>query len=217
VSTSRGPLRYAGRIAAILLAAGFVALLAYGVLTESRDSTIDDSLARSRPVLAPAIDLPVLRAPSEPAAARRLGRSLSDGRITLGELRGAPVVLNLWASWCVPCREEAPVLERAWRAQGPGAAVFVGLDQQDIREDALRFLGELRVTYLNVRDRSNDVARRYGATGLPETFFISRSGRIVGHVIGVVSPAQLRDGIAAARSDRAFGVSEGGARRGLSP
>lgn len=210
-----GALRVAGRIAVVILVAAFVGVLAYGVFTESPDRTIDDSLARSRPVPAPPVDLPVLHAParSSPAPAT----AAADGRVTLPELRGAPVVLNLWASWCVPCREEAPILESAWRAQGRHGAVFVGIDQQDIREDGLRFLRELGVTYLNLRDRGNDTARRYGATGLPETFFISPSGRIVGHVIGVVSPAQLRAGIAAARADRALGVSQGGERRGLSP
>src|SRR5688500_609659 len=203
-------LRLGVRVLGVTLALAFVALLAYGLLSPSRDTTIDDSLARARPAPAPGFQLPVLLAPRP---VRGLGRAIGDGRVSLRELRGRPVVLNLWASWCVPCREEAPVLERAWRQQGPDGAVLVGLDQQDITGDALAFLRELDVTYLNVRDRGNEVARRYGATGLPETFFISRRGAVVGHVIGVVSPAQLRRGIDAARSGRTLGVRDGGQRR----
>lgn len=211
--TRRLPLRYAGRAVAVLLAAGFVGLLAYGLFSKSQDTTIDDSLAAARPVPAPPLTLPVLLGPSGSPAAPVAARAAADGRVSLAELRGSPVALNFWASWCVPCRDEAPLLQRTWRAQGPGGALVVGVNQQDITDDALAFTRQLGVTYLNVRDRGNGVARRYGATGLPETFFISPSGRVVGHVIGVVSPGQLREGLAAARAGRPLGVRDGGERR----
>ncbi len=217
MTARRGPLRYAGRVLAGLVAAAFVALLAYGLLSRASDTTIDDSLAKAQPVPAPAIDLPVLRRPSGSPASARTASALADGRVALRELRGIPVVLNFWASWCVPCRQEAPVLERAWRQQDRAGAVFLGLNQQDITDDARQFMRQLGVSYLNVRDRGNDVARRYGVTGLPETFFISGSGKVVGHVIGVVSPAQLRVGIAAARSGRPVGVTSGGAQGDATP
>jgi len=207
-------LRMAARALGVILAIGFVALLGYGLLSRSPDTTIDDSLAAAQPAPAPGFELPVLLAPRPERGLRSV---LADDRVSLGELRGRPVVLNLWASWCVPCREEVPVLERAWRRQGPHGAVFVGLDQQDITGDARAFLRELDVTYLNVRDRGNDVARSYGATGLPETFFISRRGAVVGHVIGVVSADQLRRGIQAARSGRTLGIRDGGQRRPAAP
>jgi cytochrome c biogenesis protein CcmG/thiol:disulfide interchange protein DsbE len=206
----RSPLRYAGRAVAALLAVGFIALLAYGLLTKSANTTIDDSLAKSRPVPAPAVDLPVLQ-PGDQAA--RLAPALADGRVSLGELRGKPVVLNFWASWCTPCAEEAKVLQRANSAQGPAGAVLVGLNMQDITDDARGFIRHYGTRYLNLRDRGNDVAHRYGVTGLPETFFIDAHGRVVGHVIGAVSPVQLRDGIAAAESGRPAGVTSGGDRR----
>jgi cytochrome c biogenesis protein CcmG/thiol:disulfide interchange protein DsbE len=123
------------------------------------------------------------------------------------------VVLNFWASWCVPCRDEAPVLERAWRRQGPDGALLVGLNQQDITDDSLAFARQLGISYLNIRDRGDSVARRYGVSGLPETFFIDRSGDVVGHVIGVVSAQQLQAGIAAATGGRPLGVQTGGERR----
>jgi len=212
--TERRPLRYAGRIVAALLAGGFVALLVYGVLSKAQDTTIDDSLARSRAVPAPAFELPVLQpgAAGSPAA-MRAAPALADGRLALRELRGTPVVLNFWASWCVPCREEAPALERGWREQGRRGVLFLGLNMQDITDDARAFIRDFGLTYPNVRDRGNEVARRYGATGLPETFFISATGNVVAHVIGVVSAQQLRDGVAAAQAGRPLGVKEGGERR----
>jgi cytochrome c biogenesis protein CcmG/thiol:disulfide interchange protein DsbE len=196
------------------VAIGFVALLAYGVLNKATTTTIDDGLKRSRTVRAPGFELPVLQrgslaAPLEP----RLARALADGRMALAELRGTPVVLNFWASWCAPCREEAHALERAWLRARPRGILFLGLNMQDVTGDARGFARELGSTYLIVRDRGNDVARSYGVTGLPETFFISPRGRVVGHVIGVVSADQLRDGIAAATTDRPLGVESGGERR----
>jgi cytochrome c biogenesis protein CcmG/thiol:disulfide interchange protein DsbE len=105
------------------------------------------------------------------------------------------------------------LLERTWRQQArPRGVLFVGLDMQDITSDARDFMHEFRIDYLNIRDPSNDVARRYGVTGVPETFFISSAGAIVGHVIGVTSPTQLREGIAAAVDGRPHAARQGGAQ-----
>jgi cytochrome c biogenesis protein CcmG/thiol:disulfide interchange protein DsbE len=122
------------------------------------------------------------------------------------------VVLNFWASWCIPCREEAPTLERAWRRARAAGILFLGLNMQDFPEDARAFMREFDNTYLNVRDQSNGVARDWGVTGIPETFFITARGRVVGHVIGVVSAAQLRHGIESARRGRPLGSLKGGDR-----
>jgi cytochrome c biogenesis protein CcmG, thiol:disulfide interchange protein DsbE len=84
---------------------------------------------------------------------------------------------------------------------------------QDITDDAHAFTRATAVSYPSLRDQSNGVAHRWGVTGLPETFFVSAQGRVVGHVIGALSPAQLAAGIAAARASRALGVESGGKRR----
>jgi cytochrome c biogenesis protein CcmG/thiol:disulfide interchange protein DsbE len=149
-----------------------------------------------------------------PQLAPRLRGALADGRLSLTELRGVPIVLNFWASWCVPCRQEAPLLQRTWGAQArPRGVLFLGLDMQDLTDDARSFLREFHIDYLNIRDPSNTVARRYGLTGIPETYFISPRGRVVGHVIGVSSPAQLRAGIAAAVTGTPTSRRKGGAQR----
>jgi cytochrome c biogenesis protein CcmG/thiol:disulfide interchange protein DsbE len=211
----RGPLRLVSRGLAIIVAAAFIALLAYGVIAQAPDTTIDDSLAEGLATAAPAFELDILHSGD---LGQQLGGALRepmrDGRIGLDELRGTPVVLNLWASWCVPCREEAPLLQQGWRRLArPRGVLMLGLDMQDVPEDARDFIREFRITYPNIRDPSNTIARRYGMTGIPETFFISRAGRVVGHVIGVVAPAQLAVGVKAAASGRPIGADTGGAQR----
>lgn len=191
-----------------------IALLIYGVMAQSPNTSIDDSLGRGRTTIAPSFRLAVLQAgslgmPLEPKLAGVFRRPA----VTLGELRGTPLVLNFWASWCVPCQEEASTLEGAWRQQARGRGVlFVGLDMQDVTTDADRFMRHYAIDYPNIRDPSNDVARTYGVTGVPETFFISSSGEIVGHVIGVSSTAQLTAGIAAALSGQVQGARRGGSQ-----
>lgn len=198
--------------AAALAAAAFAALLVYGLLAQAPDTTIDDRLARAQTAPAPGFDLELLERgdPGSPLG-ERLRAAFADGRVTLDELRGTPVVLNFWASWCLPCRDEAPVLERAWREDARTAGVlFLGLNMQDVRDDARAFLAEFRISYPNVRDRGEVVADDWGLTGIPETFFITRRGLIAGHVIGAIDAQELRDGIAAAVSGRPLAARSGG-------
>jgi cytochrome c biogenesis protein CcmG, thiol:disulfide interchange protein DsbE len=202
------------RVSGVLAAAAFVGLLAYGLASQTPSRAIDGALAQAERVAAPSFDLEVLEVGKAPAALRSVTeRATVDGRVGLKELRGTPLVLNLWASWCPPCRDETPLLEREWRRSGLLGVMFVGVDTQDVRAEGRAFLREFGVSYLNVRDPGKTTSRRYGATGLPETFFITRDGKVVGHIIGAINREQLRAGIAAARSDRPAAAEQGGARR----
>ena len=206
---TRSPARRALRAAGVLAAAAFVALLAYGLTTKATDSTIDDALSRGKAVAAPGFSLTALADGSDAGAAWKA--AAADGKVSLDELRGTPLVVNFWASWCDPCRAEAKVLERAYKAQR--GVLFLGLDAQDAREDARDFIAQFGLTFPHVRDPGNDTQRAWGVTGLPETYFIGARGQVVGHVIGTVDDAQLRDGIAAAKAGRPQGLGDGGEQR----
>ena len=108
---------------------------------------------------------------------------VGDGTLALSELRGRPVVLNFWASWCVPCEDEAPLLRRAWQ-QYRDEVAFVGIDIRDSRSEALAFVEKYDLGYPHVRDEALQIYDDYGLTGQPETFFIDHEGEIVEHVNG---------------------------------
>jgi cytochrome c biogenesis protein CcmG/thiol:disulfide interchange protein DsbE len=125
-----------------------------------------------------------------------LDRLGSPGKLSLASLRGKAVVLNFWASWCIPCKAEAPLLEsaaRRWRERG---VVVLGVDSNDFTSDARRFMRRYRLTYPVVHDRDGGGANRYGVSAFPETFFVGRDGRLAGHIPGqIVSRTQLDAGI----------------------
>lgn len=118
--------------------------------------------------------------------------SFEGETIRLADLRGKGVVVNFWASWCDPCRDEAALLEATWRREQDNGIVFLGLDYLDQEPAALKYLAEYSVTYPNGPDLRSDAARRYGIKGVPETFFIDPEGKIVQTVIGpIVSQGQM--------------------------
>jgi cytochrome c biogenesis protein CcmG, thiol:disulfide interchange protein DsbE len=198
-------------LVAVLLLLG---LLAYGLTTQGSSQRIDQSLADGEAPLAPEFELSVLDEGALPEPlARRLRAELADGRLGLAELEGTPFVLNFWASWCNPCRDEAPILEQGWRRHSGRGVLYLGLNMQDVTDDALAFLDEFAITYPTIRDQDKDVATSYGATGIPETYFVSSQGRVVGHVVGVVSEQQLDEGASAARQGVLVGTESGGAQR----
>lgn len=112
--------------------------------------------------------------------------------ITLAGLRGKGVVLNFWASWCDPCRDEADLLEQTWQREEANGIVFLGLDYLDQEPAAKAYLDEFGITYPNGPDLRSEVARRYGIKGVPETFFIDPEGKIADIVIGpIVNQRQM--------------------------
>jgi cytochrome c biogenesis protein CcmG/thiol:disulfide interchange protein DsbE len=116
-----------------------------------------------------------------------LERLDDEGELDIASLRGKAVVLNFWASWCAPCKEETPVLERVWRERRGRGVVVVGVDAKDFRSDARRFMRRYGVTYPVVFDGPGKTLSPYGVTGFPETFVLDREGRVVEAFVGAVT------------------------------
>ena len=120
--------------------------------------------------------------------------------ITLSELRGKGVVVNFWASWCDPCRDEAALLESAWLREQENGIIFIGLDYLDQEPAAKAYLAEFGISYPNGPDLQSQAARRYGIKGVPETYFVNPEGEIVQTVIGpILSASQLETFLAKIR------------------
>ncbi len=111
--------------------------------------------------------------------------------ITLSELRGRVVVINFWASWCPPCRQEAPYLEATWRKYKEQGVVFIGVDYVDTEPEALAYIEEFDITYPNGPDLQTRISQAYNIQGVPETFFIAKDGTLRGVHIGPLVPPQL--------------------------
>lgn len=119
--------------------------------------------------------------------------SLFDGgELALADLQGSVVVVNFWASWCPPCREEAPILEQAWHDYKDEGVVMIGVAFKDDPAKAMAFNEEFNVTYPTGADSLSRVSRLYRVTGVPETFLIARDGRLVERFIGPVTDVKLK-------------------------
>jgi cytochrome c biogenesis protein CcmG, thiol:disulfide interchange protein DsbE len=135
---------------------------------------------------------------AEPLGSRPLvERTQPQFQRDLDGLRGRVVVVNFWASWCVPCREEMPALEQVSRgyAEAGKPVTVIGVDASDVRSEAAKFLTEVGVTYPTVYDQQGlrgGVAASWSVTGLPQTWFVARDGSRAGRVGGRLSVEDLR-------------------------
>jgi cytochrome c biogenesis protein CcmG, thiol:disulfide interchange protein DsbE len=122
-----------------------------------------------------------------------LERLDETGDLALAGLKGKAVVVNFWASWCIPCKEEAPFLEQVWQKHRDRGLVVLGVDAQDFRRDARRFVRRYELTFPMVYDGPGSILSDYGVTGFPETFVVDRDGRVVEAFVGAVSSAEDRE------------------------
>ena len=134
--------------------------------------------------------------PPAPAAAGFTLDSLTapGQHITLSQYQGKPLIVNFWASWCEPCQQETPLLA-SWYARQHGHVIVVGLDENDTAASALKFAKAKGVSYPIGVDPQLAAANAYGVTGLPQTFFLNAQHRIVDHVLGAVTQADLDKGL----------------------
>ena len=133
-----------------------------------------------------------MRTPVTAKRAPSFTLTLFDGQVVkLEDFRGRTVLVNFWASWCVPCRAEASALESAWQKYKTKDMVFLGVNTQDKEEDARAFIKEFGITYLNGPDRSGNIAVDYSVWGIPQTFFIDPQGRITYKHAGELKPSLI--------------------------
>lgn len=147
-----------------LAAALLVGLLAYGLTTTGSDTTLDSAMARGERVDPPVQEpLPVLG---------------GDGTRSLADYRGKVVLVNVWASWCTPCREELPLIERAHKMLSENGGTVVGIDVKEHSGAALGAVEEFGLTFPNLRDRDGSFVREWGQTGYPENYVLDRDGKV---------------------------------------
>jgi cytochrome c biogenesis protein CcmG/thiol:disulfide interchange protein DsbE len=163
---------------------GFLTLLASQVLTPAHEGATGTVTSPLLGHLAPDFTLPMLGTPS-------------SSSLHLARLKGKPLLLNFWASWCDPCKQEAPLLQTTWQHVQSQGVVFVGIDFGDTQSGALNFLHHYGITYSNVADTNGNVAISYGMRGVPETFFVDRRGVIVQKIMGTLNEQSLQQGLAA--------------------
>ncbi|HTK07543.1 MAG TPA: TlpA disulfide reductase family protein [Ktedonobacteraceae bacterium] len=126
------------------------------------------------------INSPLIGKPAPDFTLPVLSTDTSLSHIHLADLKGKPVVLNFWASWCAPCNDEAPLLQKAWPHQKAQGVVFIGIDAPENTSNALKFLQKYTISYSNVQDTMRSTtAIDYDVAGLPETIFIDRNGMVM--------------------------------------
>jgi cytochrome c biogenesis protein CcmG, thiol:disulfide interchange protein DsbE len=151
---------------AVAVVIALLALLAFGISSQKTNSSLDAEVARGAFPVAPNLHtaLPNLSVP---------------GKTSLAALHGKVVVLNVFASWCGPCVDEAPILEQEQHRIAAHDATILGVTYLDNSDDSATFVHRYHITYPVIRDVNGNFVRSFGATGVPETFVINRHGKIV--------------------------------------
>ncbi len=135
--------------------------------------------------------------PGETVPATPLPKLEGQGSGSVADYRGGWVLVNVWASWCAPCRDESPALERFHRAHRSQRFAVLGIDSNDLSDDALGFVRKYGITYPQLRDGSGDFSQdELGTTGVPESFLVGPDGKLVLHRLGPVTADYLDSNVA---------------------
>ena len=125
------------------------------------------------------------------------GREIQGGFFSLDDHKGSPLIINFWASWCPPCRDETPHFEKIWRLYKEKDVVVIGINVQDDLNSANEYISEFDVTFVNGKDKNGRIMVDYGVTGLPVTFFLDREGMIIGRWVGSIGASSLESRVEA--------------------
>ena len=126
-----------------------------------------------------------------------LADSINGKPVSLSNFPESPIVLNFWASWCPPCRDETPHFEKIWRLYKEKDVVVIGINVQDDLNSANEYISEFDVTFINGMDKNGRIMVDYGVTGLPVTFFLDREGMIIGRWVGSIGASSLESRVEA--------------------
>lgn len=151
-------------IPVFIAVAALLALLTYGVVVKQGGNEYDNAVAAGERL---------------PATVREVRVLNSDEKVSLEDYRGKVVLLNFWASWCEPCKDESPAIERAYQKYKDQGFVVLGADVDDLSSDANEFIKENKLTYPIVRYTSADATKDFGTKRMPESFLIDREGNVV--------------------------------------
>jgi cytochrome c biogenesis protein CcmG/thiol:disulfide interchange protein DsbE len=132
----------------------------------------------------------------DPAPGASLPQLEGNASKSLADYRGRWVLVNFWASWCIPCRDEAPALERFQREHGGSKFTIVGVDTRDLSDDGREFVEDYGLTYPQLRDGDGDFADDFGTTGVPENFLLDPAGEVRYLLRGPISEEALREEVA---------------------
>lgn len=115
----------------------------------------------------------------KPAFNFSLSKLNGSSSVNLSDFKDKPVILNFWSSWCAPCREEMPFLQKTWAKHKDDGLIFIGIDVLDDTSSAIEFLESFNIDYLNLSDKDGKTSSKFGVIALPATFFIDKKGNIV--------------------------------------
>ncbi|MGN6217616.1 MAG: TlpA family protein disulfide reductase [Solirubrobacterales bacterium] len=132
----------------------------------------------------------------DPAPSSPLPKLEGGGSGSLAEYKGRWVLVNIWASWCGPCKQEAPTLERFQHQHGGPGFTVLGIDSRDLSQDGRAFVRRYGLSYPQLRDGDGGAAHEYGTTGVPENFLINPAGKVKLLVRGPVTGEYLREAVA---------------------